>query len=119
MKYEVIQELIGKTFNRVFINSNKDELYFYNLDEGYRFYHSQDCCESVSIEDICGELDDLIGSPLLVAEVASKAGDMYDTLWTFYKFSTMKGSVTIRWLGVSDCYSVEVELEQMYSHILP
>ena len=32
--------------------------------ETYRMCHLQDCCEDVYIEDICGDLDDLIGSEI-------------------------------------------------------
>lgn len=79
----------------------------------FEFYHSQDCCESVNIEDICGDLMDLVGSPLLVAaEVSGEApalGDGYHDsyTWTFYKFSTVKGHVTVRWLGESNGYYSE------------
>jgi hypothetical protein len=76
------------------------------------FEHSQDCCESVEIIDICGELNDLIGSPIVEAcevtrladpmEIASDSGT-----WTFYRFSTSKGTVTIRWLGTSNGYYSE------------
>jgi hypothetical protein len=31
-------------------------------------FHSQDCCESVSLDDISGELADLVNSPITKAE---------------------------------------------------
>jgi len=67
-------------------------------------YHSQDCCESVSIEDIDGDLQDLIGSPITQAEESTngidKPNEYSDSFtWTFYKLATVKGYVTIRWLG--------------------
>src|SRR4051812_30645833 len=42
-----------------------DELIFTLLDgRRFKLYHQQDCCENVYIEDICGELSDLIHTPL-------------------------------------------------------
>jgi len=56
------------------------------------------------IEDICGDLEDLVGSPILMAEeiTEEKFDDEYGyTKWTFYKFATRKGYVTLRWRGGS------------------
>ena len=82
-------------------------------------YHSQDCCESVGVEEVIGDIADLIGSPLLLAEVVSHdnetpegcegpkgySDDSYT--WTFYKFATVKGHVTLRWFGTSNGYYSE------------
>ena len=38
-------------------------------------YHEQDCCESVYLEEIIGDLDDLIGSPITMAEEISQVGE--------------------------------------------
>lgn len=72
-------------------------------------YHSQDCCESVSVEEIHGDIKDLLNSPLLMAEeTTSNVEKKYDSMtWTFYRLGTIKGSVTIRWLGVSNGYYSE------------
>ncbi len=45
----------------------KNQLVFKNDKEYFKFYHEQDCCESVSIEDITGDLTDLVDSPILFA----------------------------------------------------
>jgi len=83
-------------------------------------HHHQDCCESVSIEDIVGDLDDLVGTPLLVVEerVSNNedgTDDMYaeSYTWTYYSFRTIKGSVDIRWYGCSNGYyseSVDIDI---------
>jgi hypothetical protein len=83
--------------------------------------HQQDCCESVTIDDIIGDLDDLIGTPILkYGEVfndgrdQSLSPDLYEmsedaesSTWTFYHFATIKGYVTIRWYGYSNGYYSE------------
>jgi len=102
--------LKGKTITA--IERKEDQLTFACSDgTSYRQYHSQDCCESVTIEDVCGDLEDLIGNPILVAE--ESVNDDHATngresnTWTFYLLSTIKGSVTIRWLGTSNGYYSE------------
>ena len=62
----------------------------------------------VLIDDICGDIDDLIGSPIVIAEenydVPGGPRNTSDKSWTwvFYKFATTKGYVDIKWYGTSD-----------------
>lgn len=112
-----IQELVGLIMVRV--EKQGEEIYFHT-DSGRRFVmmHEQDCCESVSIESITGNLEDLVGSPILVAEEStnhdSPKGEIPDSFtWTFYKFATVKGWVDIRWYGESNgYYSESVEIKE-------
>jgi hypothetical protein len=110
MSVEVFNNMLGKVMDDV--SSSGDEMVF-RSDDGktFTFLHYQTCCENVSIEDIAGDLSDLVGSPLLVAEEVSNLDgfqpDESSGTWTFYKFATNKGSVTVRWLGVSNGYYSE------------
>ena len=77
------------------------EICFLNDQEVVLFHHDQDCCESVYVQDVVGDLNDLVGVPILEATVddnvnhGSLGGEVEE--WTFYKFRTIKGYVTIRW----------------------
>lgn len=90
-----VSELVGKTLVSVerIIGTDGysgDEIIFVTDNgEKYRLYHSQDCCETVEIEDICGELSDLVGSPICQAEESTN------------ETGNKKGSMTSRSLGRS------------------
>lgn len=67
MRKTNVNELLDKLV--VEIKFNPEELMFICSDKSvYRMFHSQNCCEHVSIEDICGDLKDLLNSPILIAE---------------------------------------------------
>jgi hypothetical protein len=110
--YEVsISDLIGKTLSAIGVNEAEDIILFTcTTGEKYKMYHREDGNEhDCEIEDICGDLDDLIGSPLLVAEEVSSEGG--EGTWTFYKLATGKGHVDLRWFGTSNgCYSESVDI---------
>lgn len=110
--------MVGKVFNRVY--STDDELVFKGDELFYRFYHSQDCCESVFIDEIHGDLSDLENTPLIVAEYVSNYDQEpehgYETsyTWTFYRFATIKGYVTVKFFGTSNgYYSEEVSIQRI------
>lgn len=116
-KYETveIQDMVGKTMVSVEQQKNDNDELRFTCDDGtvYVFTHMQDCCESVRIEDITGDLSDLVGNQLVQADEETnsdidKPDEWSDSwTWTFYKFATTKGYVTVRWLGESNGYYCE------------
>lgn len=109
-KFEDLQGKVCKSVTQI-----GDEAIQFTMQDGsvYQLYHSQDCCESVTIEDVTGDLSDLAETEILLAEEAvsndppeGKVNIDSDT-WTFYKLRTIKGSVDIRWHGVSNGYYSE------------
>jgi hypothetical protein len=120
VRYSVIapkfEELQGKTLTKV--EQIGDDVIRFECDDGkaFQLYHPQDCCEHVRVESITGDLADLVGTPILLAEEASSSDDPPDyqrdyqpesQTWTFYKLRTIKGSVDIRWHGSSNGYYSE------------
>jgi len=120
-------ELLGKIIIRT-EGVKGDEVLTFFLDDGSscKLYHEQDCYEQVSIEDITGDLADLLNTPILRAEESSSdspnildqitqrlapppeprnSGGSYT--WTYYKLATIKGYVDIRWFGTSNGYYSE------------
>lgn len=114
--------LVGKTLTSV---TNNDSDLLFVCTDGYEYimYHAQDCCESVYIEDIDGDLQTLVGFPITVAEKSS-SGDIPEGVeppecrndeetWTFYRIANKKVFITIRWYGGSNgYYSTEVDFRQ-------
>ena len=115
MEVTGIEDLKGCVLTSVQYTENEEIVFKTAQGDVYRMMHEQDCCESVYIESIVGDLEDLIGSPVLLAEEVSSEGldppheDYESYTWTFYKLATINGSVTIRWFGSSNgCYSESV-----------
>lgn len=106
-------DLIGKTFAAVTVTNGNEEMRFLLPDgTGWRFYYEYECCASCSIVDIVGNLADIVGLPIVVAEEISSGDakppeDAESYTWTFYRFATVKGTVTVRWLGESNGYYSE------------
>jgi hypothetical protein len=112
------EDLKGRTVKAIEVERTTDDFIKFAMDNGdvFLMHHSQDCCETVSIEDICGDLEDLIDTPILVAEERTEdLPDQYgDSMWTFYELRTIKGSVTIRWHGSSNgYYSISVGFDRL------
>lgn len=126
-----MERLLGLTLNRIIVTD--DTITFESsCDRKFMMYHYQEGCESVFIEEIHGDMDDLIGNPVTLSECISNSMSEHETnatmavinpigqysdechLWTFYKICTIKGCVTIRWLGESNgYYSMDVDFKEI------
>jgi hypothetical protein len=122
---EGMARMVGQTFVEVTGSVGDGEMVFVTEDgQRFIFAHWQNCCESVDINDIVGDLQDLVGEPLLVAEEVRGATpepdpdeEHYESYtYTFYKFATRKGYVDVRWLGESNGYYSEDVYLFVYSY---
>ena len=112
-----LSDLLGKEIIKIEgLEQGSGEVEFFFKDGSLLVMsHKINCCEEVEIVDICGSVDDLIGSPITLFEEVSRKADDEEVdesgTWTFYKIATVKGYVDIRWLGTSNGhYSEKVDL---------
>lgn len=109
--------LVGRTLTKVVgMEEGSDRVDFHCADGTvFVMYHAQDCCESVSLADVVGDLDGLLGLPILVADetgedASDREVDGYtpeSATWTFYTLRTVRTTVTLRWYGESNGYYSE------------
>ena len=113
MKFVDVSILKGKILKDIKIEGNENIFFIDEDGIEYKMFHDYDCCENVYIEDICGDINNLIGSKIIMAEEVinrdlSPLNEFDESYtWTFYKFATVKGYVTIRWYGESNGYYSE------------
>jgi hypothetical protein len=104
-------ELLGKTIVEIAGAEEDSRAIVFLCDDGtkYMMHHEQDCCECVTVNDICGDITRLLNTPITKAEVTDNSGSTeygHET-WTFYHLATVKGYATIRWYGESNGYYSE------------
>jgi hypothetical protein len=110
--------LVGKTIKSVKGLQNGSEEVRFELDNGDTLVmlYEQDCCASCSIDDFTGDVDDIIETPIVVAEERKSDGSGAvgpngykedSATWTFYTIRTHKGTVDIKWFGSSNGYYSE------------
>lgn len=109
-----LSQLIGKTLTQVTQNGRESVDFTSDTGERWQMRYEPDCCASCEIEDVCGDIGDLVGSPIVMAEASTNQDKPKDAqyqpdsfTWTFYKLATAKGYVTIRWYGESNGYYSE------------
>lgn len=119
---EDVSTLLGETLVKIDKKDNDMLTFFTKSGRVFKMYHEYDCSEYVIIDDIEGDLDDLIGYPLTISEESTNREDTFGRTvddsytWTFYRFATIKGWCIIKWLGESNGYYSE---EVGFYEVLP
>lgn len=82
--------------------------------------HMQDCCESVDVHRIDGDIANVVGRPILEAEELHDGETPIPNreyaeswTWTRQRIRTESGEVTIIWLGESNGYYGETPYFQI------
>jgi hypothetical protein len=114
-------DLLGKTIKNITGLYLESEEIIIECSDGKNYIlYNDDQSSIVEINDIIGDINDLIDSPILISE--ERHGHLLPRLrnsdegytWTFYELATIKGSVTIRWYGSSNgYYSEDVYFEEI------
>lgn len=108
-----LKPLLGEIITKIEGAVPGQEYVVFDLANGKRFgmSHEQDCCESVAVHSVAGDLQDIIGSPVLSA--LEIEGDpegwtpheyMESHTFTRFRIATAKGTAEILWLGESNGY---------------
>lgn len=106
-------DIVGLTFASIegAVKDSEEIIFTTRCGRKFRMWHQNDCCESVAVEDVVGDINDLINAPIMRAEEVSNndepAMGAESHTWTFYKMATLMGYVDIRWFGQSNGYYSE------------
>lgn len=117
MRYD-LKDLVGEKVISIKGSVGDSVFEIQTVNFSLELYHSQHCCESVYIVDICGNPSDLIDGFLTMSEEVSSGGlssteekrieeGTTSFTWTFYKFATQKTYVTVSFFGESNGYYSE------------
>ncbi len=108
----VFSDLIGKSISVISTVVPGTEVIFFTLYDNsiWKMWYEDGAPVAATVAEVVGDIKDIMDSALLEAESISQKAkpedipEGYDpsATWTFYKFRTRKGSVVIRWLGISN-----------------
>jgi len=108
----LLSSLFNQTIEKIEGAEPEQEYVVFDLADGRRFgmAHQQNCCEYVRVHSIVGDLQNIIGTPVLSAleidgdPVGIEFEPSESHTFTTFKITTEKGTVEIIWLGESNGY---------------
>jgi hypothetical protein len=112
-KTQLGETLVGKVITSILIEKYE---YTISCNDGtnYRAYHMQDCCERVEIVSIHGDISNILGQKITLAECIidrenrPKNVNVDDSFTiTTHIIGTQQGQLVINWLGTSNGYYSE------------
>jgi len=112
------EHLVGKKITYITGCGKGSKVIYFNTEDGcrYKMWHDQDCCETVTVDDVNGDPQRLIGMTILRAEESINSGETNDgnETWTFYRITGRvdkcywhNHTLVIRWYGESNGYYSE------------
>jgi hypothetical protein len=111
--------LVGKIVEKIdvikddLLSQEKDSITIYTkCGHVFVFFHDQQCCEHVWLDDITPDIQLLVGHEVLrceknSVETGNKHTDFETQTATFYKIACVNGWVDITWKGTSNGYYSE------------
>jgi len=104
-------QLKGCTISKMDVD---DDTSFETSIGKFSLYHSQSCCECVRLEKTIGNVEDVLNSPILIAEdgYEEPSGEekrKYSSsyTWSRYRLVSAKGEFVMYFLGESNGYYSE------------
>ena len=127
MKVNTYTEFSGKTIQEVRgCKKHSDEVTIKFTDGScLKFYHRQDCCETILLEDFDATPEDLVSAKIIsIEERISRSNENEikplntcdeSYTWSFYVIKTSKFTMTMRWYGESNgWYSETVDIDYLH-----
>lgn len=110
--------LIGEILTHIDTNGNDEIVLTTQSGRRIKIYHSQNCCETVCIEDTVGDFEQLLFKPLISItheEECSNDQEYYESCTkTDITFKVNDATVISKWIGTSNgYYSESVHWEEL------
>lgn len=106
-----IKELENEIIKEINIVNDAEILFEMQSGKKFKFYHEQDCCESVTIKSIEGSVKELIGKTVRLCEYTleerEETGIAEYCTNTHITLKTDDNTVIFKWIGTSNGYYSE------------